>query len=79
MPGRIVSSHRQRVVQPGRLRVVARAGDGTVEAIDDPARRFYLGVQWHPERGEATDCPRLNGGVIRALIENAAQASSVAG
>lgn len=70
-PGRIVSSHQQRVVNAGRLRVVARAEDGTVEAIDDPARPFYLGVQWHPERGDATDCPQLNGGVIRSLIERA--------
>ena len=27
----------------------ARAGDGTVEAIEQQADRFCLGVQWHPE------------------------------
>ena len=26
--------------------------DGTVEAIEDPSRRFALGVLWHPEEGE---------------------------
>ena len=24
-------------------------GDGLVEGLEDPSRRFYLGVQWHPE------------------------------
>ncbi len=31
------------------LLVSARAGDRVVEAVEDPSRRFYLGVQWHPE------------------------------
>jgi gamma-glutamyl-gamma-aminobutyrate hydrolase PuuD len=30
----------------------ARAEDGTVEALEDPSRRFALGVLWHPEAGE---------------------------
>jgi putative glutamine amidotransferase len=30
----------------------ARAADGTVEAVEDPSRRFTLGVLWHPEEGE---------------------------
>jgi putative glutamine amidotransferase len=34
------------------LREAARADDGTVEAIEDPERRFALGVLWHPEEGE---------------------------
>lgn len=32
------------------LEVVARAGDGTVEAIELPGHRFAIGVQWHPEQ-----------------------------
>jgi len=47
----VVSSHRQAVDDPGRLRVIATAPDGVIEGIDDPRRAFYLGVQWHPERG----------------------------
>jgi putative glutamine amidotransferase len=31
------------------LEVCARAQDGTVEALWDPAARFCLGVQWHAE------------------------------
>jgi putative glutamine amidotransferase len=31
------------------LAVSARAADGTVEALEDPSRPFFLGVQWHAE------------------------------
>jgi putative glutamine amidotransferase len=34
------------------LREAARAPDGTVEALEDPSRRFTLGVLWHPEEGD---------------------------
>jgi gamma-glutamyl-gamma-aminobutyrate hydrolase PuuD len=34
------------------LRVAAHAEDGTIEAVEDPAHRFALGVLWHPEAGE---------------------------
>ena len=34
------------------LREVARADDGTLEAIEDPSHRFAVGVLWHPEAGE---------------------------
>ncbi len=64
----IHSSHQQAVSDPGRMRIVATAPDGTVEAIDGKpmaAERFYLGVQWHPERGG--DGP-LNQGLFRKLV-----------
>jgi len=46
------STHHQAVAEPGRgLRVSARAPDGVVEAVEDAsAGRFFLGVQWHPEK-----------------------------
>jgi len=44
------SFHHQAVRDLGRgLAVSAVAGDGVVEAIEAPDRRFALGVQWHPE------------------------------
>ncbi|MGH3038816.1 MAG: gamma-glutamyl-gamma-aminobutyrate hydrolase family protein [Gaiellaceae bacterium] len=46
------------------LREAARADDGTVEAIEDPSRRFALGVLWHPEEGE-------DAALFRALVEEA--------
>jgi putative glutamine amidotransferase len=30
----------------------AHAEDGTIEAVEDPSKRFALGVLWHPEAGE---------------------------
>lgn len=50
----INSFHHQAVKELGRdLRVVARADDGLVEAIEHETRTWVLGVQWHPERNEA--------------------------
>jgi gamma-glutamyl-gamma-aminobutyrate hydrolase PuuD len=42
----------------------ARADDGTVEAVEDPERRFAIGVLWHPEAGEDT-------ALFAALVEEA--------
>ncbi len=44
------SLHHQAVARlaPG-LRVAGRAPDGVIEAIEDPAARFTVGLQWHPE------------------------------
>ena len=41
--------HHQGVADPGTLTVAGRAEDGLIEALEDPARRFLLAVQWHPE------------------------------
>jgi len=36
------------------LEAVAWAEDGTLEALEDPRRRFGLGVLWHPEEDKDT-------------------------
>ena len=46
------------------LRVAAHADDGAVEAVEDPDRRFTLGVLWHPEAGEDMK-------LFEALVEEA--------
>lgn len=43
------SSHHQAVATAGRGIVDAVAPDGVIEGIEDPAARFCLGLQWHPE------------------------------
>jgi len=57
------SRHHQAVkTVAGGYRVTATAPDGVIEAIEDPAARFCLGVQWHPENFWRT-------GEFRALYE----------
>jgi gamma-glutamyl-gamma-aminobutyrate hydrolase PuuD len=49
----VKSSHHQGLGRVGEgLREVAWADDGTVEGLEDPQKRFALGVLWHPEAGE---------------------------
>ena len=44
------SSHHQAVkAVPRALAVSAVAPDGVIEALEDRGRRFFIGVQWHPE------------------------------
>jgi putative glutamine amidotransferase len=49
----VKSHHHQGVQEVGAgLTVSGRAEDDTVEAIEDPAHPFVLGVLWHPEEDE---------------------------
>ena len=51
--GEVKSHHHQGLGRIGDgLREVAWADDGTVEALEDPAKPFVVGVLWHPEAGE---------------------------
>jgi putative glutamine amidotransferase len=61
------SSHHQAVkdVAPG-LVVDAVAEDGVVEGIEDPRRRFCIGVQWHPEYALSKGDEAIFGAFIRA-------------
>ena len=65
LPGTVHSRHRQAISNPGSLEVLATSPDGLIEAVGDPRRRFYLGVQWHPER---TDCAPLGSDLFARLI-----------
>ena len=59
------SHHHQGYGRLGQgLRESARAEDGTVEAIEDPSRRFAVGVLWHPEEEE-------DAALFQALVEEA--------
>ena len=64
------SRHHQAVKQLARgFRMSATAPDGIIEAIEDPAARFCLGVQWHPENFFRT-------GEFRPLFEGFIEAAS---
>jgi putative glutamine amidotransferase len=61
----VKSHHHQGLDAVGEgLRVSAHAEDGSVEGVEDPERRFALGVLWHPEAGEDRK-------LFEALVEQA--------
>ena len=61
----VKSHHHQGYGRLGRgLVEVAWAEDGTVEGLEDPSKRFALGVLWHPEEGE-------DFALFQALVEQA--------
>lgn len=62
------SHHKQAVNEPGALHVLARAPDGVIEAVGDPDRPYWIGVQWHPER---TTEPQLGQRLFAELVEAA--------
>ena len=66
--GLVKSWHHQAISEAKGFDIIARSDDGLIEGIVDPTRRFYLGVQWHPERTEATETGL---GVVQTLVEHA--------
>ena len=66
--GAVRSWHHQAISEAKGFDIIARSDDGVIEGIVDPKRRFYLGVQWHPERTEATETGL---GVVQTLVEHA--------
>jgi putative glutamine amidotransferase len=61
----VQSHHHQGFGRVGAdLREAAWADDGTLEAVEDPSKRFALGVLWHPEEGE-------DAALFEALVDEA--------
>jgi putative glutamine amidotransferase len=61
------SAHHQAVKDVGQGVVVnALAPDGVIEGIEDPRRRFVIGVEWHPEYSISPGDDRLFDAFIRA-------------
>ena len=64
------SRHHQAVKRVAEgFKVSATAPDGVIEAIEDPAAHFCLGVQWHPENFFRT-------GEFRPLFEGFLEAAA---
>ena len=65
----VTCHHHQSVrTHPGFV-AVARAADGTLEAMEAPGDRFCVAVQWHPE---TADDVGLLAGLVRAAAAHAA-------
>ncbi len=61
----VKSHHHQGFGRVGEgLVETAWAEDGTLEAVEDPGKRFAVGVLWHPEAGE-------DAALFRALVDEA--------
>jgi putative glutamine amidotransferase len=61
----VTSHHHQALGRVGDgLVESAWAADGTLEAVEDPSRRFLVGVQWHPEASE-------DAALFEALVDQA--------
>lgn len=61
----VTSHHHQAAGRVGEgLVETAWAADGTLEAVEDPDKRFTVGIQWHPEAGE-------DQALFEALVEQA--------
>ena len=59
------SVHHQAISKPGEgLCIIARAEDGLIEAVENPAKGLY-GVQWHPERLLVPEQQSLFDGFVR--------------
>ncbi len=72
-PIEISCYHHQAVDRVGAgLTVVARAEDGTVEAVVVDAPAWTVGVQWHPEDTYAVDPRQVD--LVRTLVAQAARA-----
>lgn len=63
--GSVACHHHQSVRDHPGFVAAARAADGTLEAMEDPSRPYWLAVQWHPET-------RTDAGLFRSLVEAAA-------
>lgn len=63
----VKSHHHQGFGRVGEgLVEAAHADDGTLEALEDPSKRFAVGVLWHPEEGADA---ALFVGLVEAAVE----------
>jgi putative glutamine amidotransferase len=66
--GLVHTSHHQAMSESGSLMITAVADDGVIEAVRDRDRKWYVGVQWHPER---TEDEQLGQGLFNSLCKAA--------
>ena len=66
------SANHQAVDKPASdLKVNALAPDGVIEGIEDPTKRWFIGVQWHPEFEIDSGDGRIFQSFITACINTA--------
>ena len=45
----IVNSRHKSAVKYTNLSISSKAFDNTIESVEDPTKKFFLGLEWHPE------------------------------
>ncbi len=77
--GTIIHSHHHQGIETvgAGLAVTAKAADGTIEGLEDPAKAFCVGVLWHPEEAHTgSGAPLFNALIDAAGSYAAAHRSS---
>lgn len=65
----IVNSRHKTGVQNTNLLISARALDGVIEAVEDEGKKFFLGLEWHPESLVNKNSDLIIEAFIKSLIE----------
>ena len=54
-PKILVNSRHKAMIYNTNLKICGKAYDNVIEAVEDSDKKFFLGVQWHPENMYAYD------------------------
>ena len=65
--GSVVSSRHKEILIKTKLNIIARSKEGYIEAVEDSSKRFFLGIQWHPESYINKDSDKLINYFIKIL------------
>ena len=63
-----VNSRHKSIIKNTNLDIVGISNDGYIEAIEDVDKRFFIGVQWHPESMIGYDKKQNN--LFKSFIKN---------
>jgi len=44
-----VNSRHMSVIKNTKLKITGISNDGYIEAVEDSSKKFFIGIQWHPE------------------------------
>ena len=65
--GSVVASRHKEVLIKTKLDIVAIDEEGYIEAVEDKEKRFFLGIQWHPESYNSKGSDKLINYFIKTL------------
>ena len=63
-----VNSRHKSVIKNTKLKVVGLSNDGYIEALEATNKKFFIGVQWHPENMVNYDSKHEK--IFKSFIEN---------